>query len=141
MGRVRVTNLIELLGYGTILITYILREADTKSEIKFWLPAWGSSSAILLGKDPSKQQNLLIAADPDRRPLTGAHEWARCSAELREAQVPHSPQIRLKSWIRVCLVPCAPQLCPRGLCCNVKCCSQLTTARQTIYFYNLNVYS
>jgi len=42
---------LKLLGYSTILVTHMLQEADIKSEMKGWLPAWHASSAVLLGKD------------------------------------------------------------------------------------------
>lgn len=82
---------LKLPGYSTILITHILQEADIKSKIKWRLPTY--SSAVLLGKDLNKPQNLFIEAEPDRCPLTGARDWAHCTAELREAQAPHTPQI------------------------------------------------
>lgn len=110
MGRVWVINSLKLLGYSTILTTHILQKGDITSKIKRWLPAWHGSSAVLLGKDLNRQQNLFTEVDPNRHPLPGACDWARCTVELHEAQIPHTSQIRPKSWIRVCFVPCAPHL-------------------------------
>ena len=106
-------KLLKLLGYSTILITHILQEAAVRSEIKCC--CLSGTAALLLGKDLNKQQNLFSEADPNRHPLTGACDWARCTAELYEAQITHNPQIRLKSRIRVCFVPYAPHLCSRAM--------------------------